>query len=299
MKHTPPVKLQHLRGACWLFGISGVLEASYRKQGIAYGFMQPDEYLRLTEQNLGAQIESACRATTKYWKLGSLNDKAVCFTGDGDTAWKGNSTEGGEAEWIWYLKEWLEDTMALPESVCPYLEKEEGNSSAICVGSEAAIKKSALKMKIKGMKAYYGLADLKRSIFENERYQAFSIALFGQNYPLPCTDATKDYYKCDPAGPLCTKCPAEANYAGVECCVLQARFGTNMKGEFSGGHGGQFTAAGGHAVGYVGWNDNFFSSHGYKGGLIIKNSWWDGVPPPGIVCTDPTAPCSAGRGSHT
>jgi len=35
------------------------------------------------------------------------------------------------------------------------------------------------------------------------------------------------------------------------------------------------------------------------GGLIIKNSWWDGVPPVGMLCTDPTAPCAAGRGSHS
>ena len=35
------------------------------------------------------------------------------------------------------------------------------------------------------------------------------------------------------------------------------------------------------------------------GGFIIKNSWWDGIPPDGMTCDDPTAPCAAGRGSHS
>jgi len=49
----------------------------------------------------------------------------------------------------------------------------------------------------------------------------------------------------------------------------------------------------------VGYTDSYPTKSGYVGGLIIKNSWWDGVPLEGMVCTDPTAPCAAGRGSHS
>ena len=36
---------------------------------------------------------------------------------------------------------------------------------------------------------------------------------------------------------------------------------------------------GGHAVNIVGYSDTFQTEHGHTGGWIVKNSWWDGLPP--------------------
>ena len=75
---------------------------------------------------------------------------------------------------------------------------------------------------------------------------------------------------------------------------------TNMRGDFYLRRGEPLgPVSGGHAVGLVGYSDTFRSEAGYLGGWIIKNSWWDGLPPLDEKCTDPTAPCHSGRGSHT
>ena len=49
---------------------------------------------------------------------------------------------------------------------------------------------------------------------------------------------------------------------------------------------------GGHAVTVVGYNDLFVTEAGFTGGWIIKNSWWDGLPPAAHMWNH-------ARGSHT
>ena len=46
---------------CRVFSIAGVLEHSYRKFAVDNGWFDPDEYLRLSEQGIGAAIVRACR----------------------------------------------------------------------------------------------------------------------------------------------------------------------------------------------------------------------------------------------
>jgi len=48
-----------------------------------------------------------------------------------------------------------------------------------------------------------------------------------------------------------------------------------MEGEFTSHH--QMDSEAGHAVLLVGYSDSFVSKDGYKGGLIVRNSWRDGV----------------------
>jgi hypothetical protein len=36
---------------------------------------------------------------------------------------------------------------------------------------------------------------------------------------------------------------------------------------------------GGHAMALVGYSDTYRTSHGFVGGWILRNSWWDGLPP--------------------
>ena len=57
-----PAVLQQGRGSCWLFATAGILEQSYRSQGISRGYLSPGEYLKLSVQALGADFLKACRA---------------------------------------------------------------------------------------------------------------------------------------------------------------------------------------------------------------------------------------------
>jgi len=287
--YVTPRKLQLLRGACWIFAIGALLEHSYRKQGIEHGYLKPSEYLRLSEQAIGAVMLMGCR---QYESTG------VCFTGDDDEAYTGQSTDGGEVEWVYYMQKFLAKKLALPWSVCPYVET--NTKDAICDGYDEAHAISPLEFTVASLTTYYDIEDVKSALLKTDRVLALSMALFAQNYLLPCTDATKDYLQCEPMGSECKACPLEPNFANVECCIEQSRFGTNMKGEFSGGRPAEeMRPAGGHAVTLIGYSDTYTSSMGYVGGFIIKNSWWDGVPLPGMSCKDPTAPCAAGRGSHS
>lgn len=281
-----PRQLQLLRGACWIFALGGVLEHSYRKYAVAAGWMDPSHYLRLSEQNIGAVMTHACGA-----------NPAVCMTGDDDEAYSGNSTQGGEVEWLYYLQRYVGSTVAMPWSVCPYVPTPTADGQCADAATMAA---SPISFSVKRMTSYYDLLDIKAAIHASSRATALSLPLFVQNYRLPCTTQDAEMLQCDPHGPECKPCPPISDFAGVGCCIEQDRFGTNMHGEFSGGlPGAPLVPAGGHAVLVVGFTDSFVSSMGYIGGLIIKNSWWDGVPLAGMTCADPTAPCAAGRGSHT
>jgi len=237
---------------------------------------------------LGAVMTTACR------------DNPVCETGDDDDAYTGDSTEGGEVEWIYYLQKLVRSRAAVPWSACPYVPTPTADDSCGGVGSDEARALSPLEFTIASMETHYGEAEIKRALLRSNRVLAFALALFGQTYLLPCTDATKAHYGCDPGGDECVPCPVEPGFEGVGCCIEQSRFGTSMRGEFTWGRPGQpIVKAGGHAVGLVGFTDTFPTVHAGTGGFILKNSWWDGIPPAGMTCKDPTAPCAAGRGSHS
>lgn len=354
VEYVTPRQLQLLRGACWLFSIDAVLEHSYRKQGVESGFLPASQYLKLSPQAIGAVMTHACAA-----------HHPACETGDDDLAYSGHTTEGGEAEWLYYLQRFVGDTVALPETACPYVPTPtEDDSCAGKVYEPAQFESSPLSFRIKSLRTMYDLEEMKASLRETGRAHAFSLALFGQDFLLPCSKEHAGALSCDPdGGPECRPCPIEPNFADVKCCVQQSRFGTNMRGEFSASRPGEaLTPAGGHAVTLVGFGrrplvccvtvrcagrasftyhrcalvflrftDTYVSSLGHVGGLIIKNSWWDGIPlkgmrralsrarpahacdhlvtiplptpthphPPSGSCADPTAPCAAGRGSHS
>jgi len=278
-----PVQLQLNRGACWLFAIAGLLEQTYRTQGAANGWLKPNEYLKLSEQGLGASMLEACRAYPEE-----------CL-GDDDSAYGGNSTEGGEVLWMWYMRRTGGVAqMAVPDSVCPWAPFPDRDAS--CSGMDTYRKVSPLHFVTKSLSTYYDRIDIKHALMSTGRQLALSTPLVQFPVHLPSSRAAA---AADNA--VCTACPNDPAYATVECCVSSPRFMTNMRGEFyiPKTRVVNLEPAGGHAVGIVGWSDTFRSEEGYTGGWLIKNSWWDGLPPPGSDCHDVTAPCKAGRGSHT
>ena len=110
-----PVTLQMARGTCWVFAAVAVLEHSYRMQGIARGYLDPDQYVRLSEQVFGIAVLDACS---------ELGHNESCLIGD--EVWVGNQlmpidTQGGSPTMLYWLKS-LERRAALPHSVCNYTE---------------------------------------------------------------------------------------------------------------------------------------------------------------------------------
>ena len=85
-----PISLQLERGTCWVFSAVSIMEHTYRKQGVANGWLKPDEYLRLSEQAFGIAVLDACATITN----------ASCSIGSREI-WHDNqlvpqNTEGGE-----------------------------------------------------------------------------------------------------------------------------------------------------------------------------------------------------------
>lgn len=89
-------------------------------------------------------------------------------------------------------------------------------------------------------------------------------------------------------------CPIERAFGSVVseggCCIAVRRPMVSMRGEWHHRHRGKMILLGGHAIGIVGFNDEYTDEWGNTGGFIIRNSWSDGLE---------KAHGSAGRGSHS
>lgn len=95
---STPVELQMSRGTCWIFAAMSVLEWSYRDHGVKRGWLQPDEYLRMSEQAFGVSVLDACHA---------LPERKSCMIGAQE--WRGSQllpmdTQGGDVELLAYFK---------------------------------------------------------------------------------------------------------------------------------------------------------------------------------------------------
>lgn len=130
---------------------------------------------------------------------------------------------------------------------------------------------------------YYEREEVKAALLSTRRLMSFSTGMITVDYLLPCTNASAPLLQCDPTDRgACVPCPLEPAFAHVDCCVVSERESSNMEGEFfklpSGSHP-EPELEGGHAMALVGFSDVYTTQHGFVGGYILKNSWWDGLPP--------------------
>jgi len=269
---TPPVD-QGSRANCWLFAIVGVLEDSYRRQGIERGWLSEDMYLYLSRQSLGISIMDICKK----------HPSGLCpatTSADGSVIAWGNTTNWADEKLLWYLKEL--GTKALPGSVCPYTVSATGEK--VCEGMEAALQTNPLEFKVKRADIFYDIPDMQRALIEKKRALTFSISVLKAEFFFPCTKATAKTYKgCDPEGDQCVPCPLTRAFVGIACCIPQTRAAVTMAGEWYHRPNGKQLVLGGHAINAVGYTDSYTDEWGNKGGLIVRHA-----------CTVRPGPSSAG-----
>lgn len=267
VKHLTPLKTQDFRGTCWDFATVGVLEQTYRAQGIKHGWLREDEYVALSEQAYGAEVLRLCSGPP------DSPQQVACLV-PGNSIWH-NSTEGGESSELFFLVNGLKNSI-FPHSICPYMPRE-GNDT-LCAGlTEEARAKNPLRFSLHKMDTFFDELAVKKALIHDEHAMAFTTAMPYITHYYPCIGEFADDPRCNPASPQCTLCPPELSMS--TCCIpLRGGENYNMNGEFIAHRG--MTIEGGHVMVLAGYNDLYRTKDGFTGGYILKNSWFDGINPP-------------------
>ena len=267
IEHVTPRKTQDHRGTCWDFATIGVLEQSYRAQGIANGWLDSDEYLPLSEQAYGAEILRLCSGPFD-------SPQQIACRVPGNSIWQ-NSTEGGESSELYYLVNGLKNGV-FPHNICPYVPSEGRDRQ--CDGlTQDKRDKNPLLFEINGMETFYDDLTVKTKLFNEKKAMSFTTMMPYITHYYPCIGPFKSDPRCQEDSPACVLCPPELSMS--TCCVpLNGGENYNMAGEFIAHRG--MTLEGGHVMTLVGFNDAFRTKDGFTGGYILKNSWFDGTEPP-------------------
>ncbi|RLN89136.1 hypothetical protein BBJ28_00022247, partial [Nothophytophthora sp. Chile5] len=187
--YVTPLKTQDERGTCWDFATIGVLENSYRQQGIANGWLEEDEYMAISEQAYGEEVIRLCAGPP------GSPQKVACFIPD-------NSTEGGEVVELLYLMNGLKDNI-YPHSLCPYIP--DPGSDASCPGLTLEKRTTnPLSLSIKKMDSYYDAVSVKRALLKDRRAMAISTSMPYITHYYPCIGDLAGEERCNPASTSCT-----------------------------------------------------------------------------------------------
>ena len=254
-----PVKDQAQRGTCWVFSTMGALEADYRANGIAKGFLKENEYVSFSEQAYGLGVIDFCTAHPTL---------DLCY-GAGPIK---NTTEDGTPEWLYYFGEPVQHV--LPTAACPYHKT--NDEQFICPDRQAKLAKNPIKFKVTGIESAMSLHGIKELLVKHGKPLTWSHVVSEQTYSVPCSTSESIQNS-----PVCKECvySVDPTDPSKGCNALYILPSYDNEGRFS-LHGQPFIS-GGHAMLLVGYNDNFRVDTGKLGelkertlgGFIIKNSW--------------------------
>ncbi|ELP94009.1 hypothetical protein EIN_182360, partial [Entamoeba invadens IP1] len=240
-----PRYCQYDRGTCWAFATIGLLEQSYRENGIKKGFLKENEYVRLSPQAYAIDVMNECEKHKD-----ACPDKQKLL----------NSTEGGYVEWLYAFTN-LYDKI-LPESACPYAEENEGQWE--CENKEEKQKKNPLKFNVTNIVTKRTISDIKKLLYKTQKPVGFDSALIIGKYAIPSADHPMlRAFVSEIDG-----CPDNPN----EECLYLDQHEMNPDGEFF-IEDNQALSEGGHAMNIVGYNDEFTNKDGSKGAFVVRNSW--------------------------
>lgn len=264
----------------------GVMQHSYRKNGIEKKFLKPDEYVPFSIQAYAISIIKECQkndATMKICK--GLNNGPVI-----------NSTSDGEIAWIYYLTD-LYDKL-FPSELCPYLPTDADEWKCPKLEEEIQKNKNPIKFDVTELITKYDVDETKDLLREKNVALGLSVLVWDNKYFVPCSANGADDEGA--YSPLCkafderVACPPSiTKVQDDDKCIPMAQPGYTMDGEwFLNTH---FEMAGGHGMQIVAYNDNWKTKNGEKGGFVIKNSWHDQIYP----WNPSKGQTRGGRGSHS
>jgi len=249
VKYITPVKFQAKRGTCWDFTTLGILEQTYRRQGAEQGWLKELEYVVFSEHAYGVAVIEYCRENESHCPHVRLQS---------------NSTDGGFISWIYFFQPL--QSKIVPNSVCPYVEDPTNDHE--CDMYHSYLQANPLKFSIKNMRTMYDIDIIKEHLRINKNAMAWVSILGTVTYYVPCTGSFANTTACNET--KCTHCPMDLSYP-TKCCVKESRAGWNLDGEFYMHR--EMEEVGAHAMTLVGYNDNFVTKEGHRGGFIVKNSW--------------------------
>ncbi|KAH0795922.1 papain family cysteine protease domain containing protein [Histomonas meleagridis] len=264
----PPTNQMNI-GSCWCFSMIYLLESQYHAKGVLNGFLDEDEYVSFSKQAFFTWLGDQCHKypEVKACKYGGLMQ---------------NSSEDQQIESLYYFaKAWEETkTSVLPESVCPYREKEDDPDWKFmyCPNLYDALQEgqNPLKWDIVSFESAYNIDDIKRLLKKSGRALGIGVPLPNLVYYLPCNNTLfKETTECQTKTIPCPN--------GNEYCYKLELDARQQDGIFLGNVDPMYMSElGGHAMNLVGYNDEWIYRNRYqrllsanipKGGFILHNSW--------------------------
>ena len=222
-----PSSHQLLRGDCYLFSGSGILEDSYRRYGVERGWFDAAKYMRLSRQALGIAYMETC----KKYPMSYCPAVEVTVEGGATMISWGNTTEGrdGGDEKIFAPLSQISDLGKigpLPVTVCPYTPVAGLDDDWKCDGLAEARSTNPLEFKVNSWKTHFARDDIKRTLVERGYPLSLGLGEVSSHFHVPC-DARRG---CDKEKEVCEACPHERVYEGITCCITIERPMVSMKG---------------------------------------------------------------------